>query len=90
MTVPHNQPSDESTKKLWKWLWQLDLPPKIKYFLWRVCRNALPTKAGLYRRRCGNSSTCLTCNANEETLEHLLFHCPVSLSFWQQCKVGAV
>ncbi|CAN1786653.1 Putative ribonuclease H protein At1g65750 [Linum perenne] len=84
MTVPHNQPADESTKKLWKWLWQLDLPPKIKFFLWRVCRNAVPTKSGLLRRRCGNSSICLTCNANEETLEHLLFHCPVSISFWQQ------
>ncbi|CAN1144884.1 Putative ribonuclease H protein At1g65750 [Linum perenne] len=84
MTVPHNQPADVSTTKLWKWLWQLDLPPKIKYFLWRVCRNAVPTKSGLLRRRCGNSSICLTCNTNEETLEHLLFHCPVSLSFWQQ------
>ncbi|CAN1164788.1 Putative ribonuclease H protein At1g65750 [Linum perenne] len=84
MTIPHNQPADESTKKLWKWLWQLDLPPKIKFFLWRVCRNAVPTKAGLFRKGCGNSLICLTCNDNEETLEHLLFHCPVSLSFWQQ------
>ncbi|CAN1163690.1 Putative ribonuclease H protein At1g65750 [Linum perenne] len=84
MTHPHNHPVDDSTRKLWKWLWQLDLPPKIKFFLWRVCRNALPTKVGLLSRRCGSSSVCLTCNADNETLEHMLFHCTVSMAIWGQ------
>ncbi|CAN1146778.1 Putative ribonuclease H protein At1g65750 [Linum perenne] len=84
ITNSHNHPVDNSTKKMWKWLWQLDLPPKIKFFLWRVCRNALPTKIGLFRRRCSTSSLCHTCNGDDETLEHMLFHCPVSMSFWQQ------
>ncbi|CAN1189612.1 Putative ribonuclease H protein At1g65750, partial [Linum perenne] len=82
-SASNNHPIDESSKKLWKWLWQLDLPPKVCFFIWRICRNALPTKVGLLRRRCGSSSICHTCNAKEETLEHLLFHCPLSMSFWQ-------
>ncbi|CAN1181154.1 Putative ribonuclease H protein At1g65750 [Linum perenne] len=82
-SASNNHPIDESSKKLWKWLWQLDLPPKVCFFIWRICRNALPTKVGLLRRRCGSSSICHTCHAEEETLEHLLFHCPLSMSFWQ-------
>ncbi|CAN1757980.1 Putative ribonuclease H protein At1g65750, partial [Linum perenne] len=82
-SAPNNQPVDDSLKKLWKWLWHLDLPPKLKFFLWRVCKNALPTNSGLFRRRCTASSDCVTCYADEETLEHLLFHCAVSSSFWQ-------
>ncbi|CAN1793057.1 Putative ribonuclease H protein At1g65750 [Linum perenne] len=80
---PQNQPVADSSKKLWKWLWHLKLPPKIQFFLWRVCRNALPTKLSLFRRNCGSTSFCVTCNAEEETVEHLLFHCAVSRSFWQ-------
>ncbi|CAN1156138.1 Putative ribonuclease H protein At1g65750 [Linum perenne] len=83
ITHPQNQPVDVSLKKLWKWLWHLDLPPKLKFFLWRACKNALPTKASLFRRRCSDSAVCVTCLAEVETLEHLLFHCAVSRSFWQ-------
>ncbi|CAN1787615.1 hypothetical protein LINPERHAP1_LOCUS17719 [Linum perenne] len=84
MTHPQNHPVDDSTRKLWKWLWHLDLPPKIKFFMWRICRNALPTKVGLLSKRCGFSSTCLSCNADDETMEHMLFHCHVSRAIWEQ------
>ncbi|CAN1763333.1 Putative ribonuclease H protein At1g65750, partial [Linum perenne] len=84
MTSSTNQPIDESAKKFWKWLWKLDLPPKLCFFLWRICRNALPTKGNLVKRRCALSATCLTCNADDETQEHLFVHCPFSTSFWQQ------
>ncbi|CAN0839801.1 hypothetical protein LINGRAHAP2_LOCUS2670, partial [Linum grandiflorum] len=30
--------------KTWKWLWALAIPPKIKFFLWRLCHNAIATK----------------------------------------------
>ncbi|CAN1797165.1 hypothetical protein LINPERHAP1_LOCUS21170, partial [Linum perenne] len=74
---------DSGINKLWKWLWQLDLPPKVRFFIWRACRNALPTRIGLNRRRCGTSATCMTCQRADETLEHLLFHCSVSYAFSQ-------
>ncbi|CAN1174466.1 Putative ribonuclease H protein At1g65750 [Linum perenne] len=84
------QPLDSSLRKLWKWLWQLDLPPKIKFFIWRACRNALPTRLGLHRRRCEISSLCVTCSTADESVEHILFHCPTSLSFWQQVMPSVV
>ncbi|CAN1167475.1 Uncharacterized mitochondrial protein AtMg00310 [Linum perenne] len=45
-----NQPVDQSARKFWKWLWQLDLPPKTRFFVWRICRNAIPTKTRLVRK----------------------------------------
>ncbi|XP_057248334.1 uncharacterized protein LOC130590283 [Beta vulgaris subsp. vulgaris] len=26
------------------WIWKLSIPPKIKFFLWKVCHNGIPTK----------------------------------------------
>jgi len=31
----------------WNIIWNLKLPPKIKNFLWRICRNCLPTRMRL-------------------------------------------
>ena len=31
----------------WNSIWSIKLPPKVKNFLWRVCRNCLPTRVRL-------------------------------------------
>ncbi|CAN1148867.1 hypothetical protein LINPERHAP2_LOCUS16727 [Linum perenne] len=38
--------------KLWRWLWNLSLPPKIKLFIWRCLKNAVATKDNLFHRKC--------------------------------------
>ena len=30
-----------------RWIWNLDIPPKIKNFLWKIASNGLPKKARL-------------------------------------------
>ncbi|KAK9998808.1 hypothetical protein SO802_018411 [Lithocarpus litseifolius] len=37
----------EHDKKLWKGIWALNSPNKVKHFIWRACRNGLPTKENL-------------------------------------------
>ena len=34
---------------VWRHLWKLHLPNKIKVFGWRACQNALPTRENLVR-----------------------------------------
>ena len=44
-----------SQAAFWKAIWHLNIPPKIRIFAWKVCRNGLPTLLNLSRR----GSKCL-------------------------------
>ena len=48
----------EADTKLWKGIWSLRIPNKVKKLLWRACRNALPTKANLVRRTIIDDPLC--------------------------------
>lgn len=50
--------SAENHKKLWKSLWQLQVPNKIKNFVLRTCNEALPTKMNLHHRHVTDSDIC--------------------------------
>ncbi|KAJ1433127.1 Ribonuclease H-like superfamily [Sesbania bispinosa] len=60
---------------IWKTIWKLAVPQKIKLFMWRACQNALPVKANLVRRRISNDSVCPVCGNSDETVEHSLLLC---------------
>lgn len=66
----------------WKKLWKLDVPHKIKVFLWRVCRNNVPVKSRLTTKRVHLPTECSMCNSGVEDLNHLFFTCPFALACW--------
>ncbi|CAN1829772.1 LINE-1 retrotransposable element ORF2 protein [Linum perenne] len=74
----------------WRWLWQLSIPPKVKFFLWKCCSNTLPTQKNLHRRNCCDSPVCTCCEEEEETLEHLLWYCPQLRTLWAEAFEGRV
>lgn len=39
--------------KEWKWVWGLQLPPKIRTFLQRACNDAIPVNVAMVRRKIG-------------------------------------
>ena len=44
----HASSSNQASQSgFWKRLWKMQVPNKIKHFVWRVCNNALPTKCNL-------------------------------------------
>ncbi|XP_041028005.1 uncharacterized protein LOC121267980 [Juglans microcarpa x Juglans regia] len=50
-----SQSAESSTMQnlnvLWKHLWKMKVPNKVKIFAWRVCKNSLPTGANLMQKR---------------------------------------
>lgn len=71
---------------VWKLLWKLDVPPKIRVFWWRVLHNSLPSKPELTRRHISKESYCEMCGEPDESLFHVFFDCPVAKRFWYEVK----
>ncbi|CAN6722681.1 unnamed protein product [Malus baccata var. baccata] len=69
-------------KKVWSRIWRLQVPNKIKFFIWRCCNNALAVRRNIQRRHIRVDNVCGVCNAVDETENHLFFRCRFSHIFW--------
>ena len=61
--------------KIWKVLWNLKIPNKIKVFGWRACADILPTRVNLVRRRVLIGDKCPICLRESENTIHVLWEC---------------
>ncbi|KAL5843786.1 hypothetical protein ACOSQ4_009744 [Xanthoceras sorbifolium] len=59
----------------WKFLWGLNIPAKVRMFVWRACRNLLPTRSLLAARRVPVGAGCPLCDAAVESVLHSLWLC---------------
>ncbi|CAL1398685.1 unnamed protein product [Linum trigynum] len=66
----------------WKWIWGLNIPPKLKFFIWRCSRNGLATKEWLFHRKCAPNQTCEVCQNPHESIIHCLFFCQHARDSW--------
>lgn len=62
----------------WHKIWRLDLPEKIKIFLWRTVRNLLTTADNLWKRKVMQEPICQMCKAKCEDIFHALMECKVA------------
>jgi ribonuclease HI len=67
---------------IWKELWGLNIPQKVKLFLWKACHNLLPVKDNLFKKRLSICNICPICNLESETVEHALLICPWTRPVW--------
>ncbi|KAF7812642.1 reverse transcriptase [Senna tora] len=74
--------SSGSGERVWESLWKANVAPKIKDFIWRIFRNALPSNHNLARRNMHVDPIYPLCKAYEETTEHLLFRCEKASQVW--------
>ncbi|KAK4400587.1 hypothetical protein Sango_1164800 [Sesamum angolense] len=65
----------------WQFIWSTKVPNKIKVFLWRLYREAIPTTSNLLRRRCVVEQACLTCGVDIETSKHVLLESSYARQF---------
>ena len=64
--------SAQSHGPTWRKIWRLNVPPKVRTFLWRACSNCLPTKENLLKRRVKGEAKCEICCQKPETASHVL------------------
>ncbi|KAA3454404.1 reverse transcriptase [Gossypium australe] len=69
-------------KDFYNKIWRLDIPTKVKIFIWKVAWNYLATKVNMMARRLATNSMCPRCGGGEETMNHLFRDCPVSTEIW--------
>lgn len=74
--------SSDPNAKLWKKLWCLHLPAKVKIFGWRACINGLPKMENLFLRGISTNNTCLVCKKDLECIQHALLGCEFAKMVW--------
>ena len=67
---------------IWKQLWQLHVPSKIKVFGWRACLNILPSKVNLVRRHVLQEDKWEICQRCSKSIIHALWDCGAAQDVW--------
>lgn len=76
--------SHQVSCRMWKNIWQIECPHKIRNFVWRAVSNKIAVASNLWKRRIARIKRCHFCQ-EEETIEHALLVCD-----WTQCVWFAV
>uniref|UniRef100_A0A7N2N3A5 Reverse transcriptase zinc-binding domain-containing protein n=1 Tax=Quercus lobata TaxID=97700 RepID=A0A7N2N3A5_QUELO len=81
------QSNPTANNGLWKKLWSLDIPNKVKHFLWRASCESLPTKKNLFKRKIAHNDRCKICNGETEDTIHALWDCFVLKEIWWEMDI---
>ena len=73
-------------KNLWKFIWKLECPNKIKHFLWRACKDILPTNHCLARRKVTFEDRCAA-YGEKESSAHALWECGLVSEEWKESGI---
>ncbi|KAL5762711.1 hypothetical protein ACOSP7_018975 [Xanthoceras sorbifolium] len=74
----YDQPSGSAASSIsawWRALWKLNIPHKIKLFVWKSSNDWLLTAAALAKRKIPVSDLCLACKSSSESVVHALWGC---------------
>jgi ribonuclease HI len=68
----------------WNLIWKTRAPPKVKNFVWRLCRNCLPTRLRLNQKGVNCPNHCVFCEESIEDSLHFFFLCNNSRQLWRE------
>lgn len=71
-----------STKRLWKDIWSLKVPNRVKTLIWRAGSDSLPSKSNLRKRKISIDVMCSNCGLEPETSLHAIWSCPSLMQVW--------
>ena len=76
----------QKDRRLWNHIWKLNIPPKVRNFVWHACSNILPTSTNLCRKRIPLNPACAICQQHDETVAHAFWGCPLARNVWALVK----
>lgn len=65
--------NDRNDKSLCQSIWKLELPNRSKLFLWRACKEIIPTLQNLVKRKILVNAICPICLQNTEIVANVLW-----------------
>lgn len=68
--------------ELWKTVWAIKGPNKLKHFVWLACKGSLAVKERLFNRHIAPDNKCTICG-EVETIIHSLFFCKHAMDLWK-------
>lgn len=63
-------------------IWRGNFSPKLRVFLWKIVKGALPLGENLEKRGLRSNTNCIHCGLRE-TATHLFLHCSYAKSVWE-------
>ncbi|XP_010696021.2 uncharacterized protein LOC104908596 [Beta vulgaris subsp. vulgaris] len=68
----------------------LEISPKARHFMWRLCTHSLPVRAALKARHIIEEAPCPWCRSSDETAFHALMGCVRVRQIWVDCGCAAM
>ncbi|XP_017635845.1 uncharacterized protein LOC108477876 [Gossypium arboreum] len=72
----------DNNKNFYKLLWELQLPSKLKIYMWRLINDYVPHFTNLLKRRLCVDNACPLCKESPEDSDHLLWYCDIIRQLW--------
>lgn len=79
-----------SKDDLWKKIWRLKCPPRIKQFIWQVAYNSLAFKLNIKRRHIDLDTRCPVCWRLDEDGGHCFLKCKIVRQCWREVQLEEV
>jgi hypothetical protein len=77
----------EREQRDWQRLWKVQVPSKLRIFLWRLAHHSLPTADVRHRRRMAETNRCSICG-DADSWRHSLINCTVARCVWALADEG--
>ncbi|KAL0427603.1 UNVERIFIED_CONTAM: hypothetical protein Slati_2935100 [Sesamum latifolium] len=66
----------------WRFICGARVPPMVRMFAWKVCKNTLPAVCNLTKREVEVKEGCALCDVEMESVMHALILCPFARLVW--------
>lgn len=67
----------------WNKLWSINLPAKVRIFLWRLAHDSLPTRMNIKRKHVQLETLCPVCSRFDEDGGHIFLKCKFVKQVWR-------